>query len=619
MADIIQLLPDSIANQIAAGEVIQRPASVVKELMENAVDAGATAVNLIIKDAGKTLIQVVDNGCGMSPRDARLSIERHATSKIRNAADIFEIRTMGFRGEALASITAIAQVEIKTRRQSDDFGVKLLVENSRMQSEEACQMNPGTSISVKNLFYNVPARRNFLKSDTVEYNHILNEFQRVAMAYPDIFFSMHRDNQEIYHLQPGNHKLRISAIMGSQTPKKLVDVEEDTDVVIISGFAGKPEYSKKTRGDQYFFVNKRFIRSPYLHHAVVSAYEDLLPADSHPLYAIFLDIDPRRIDVNVHPTKQEIKFEDEKLIYNYLKVAIRHALGKYSIIPRMDFDQEISFNEDRLNQAQKFSAPDTGKSSFSPDTSSKGLSFSDVVRNKHNLENWEAIYDGLTASSNTLDEKPTAPATLTLESSLQDTPDDGPTPVSGQKVPYQIHGMYIVSQIKSGFLLIDQQAAHERILYERFKQMLDKKVSSAQRQLFPKTLEFSPREAAILEEILEDIRLLGFDIEAFGKNAFLINGIPDNLLEHQDERALLEMLIDQFNRNLELRIDAGENVARSLARSGAIRKGQVLEPTEMQALIDQLFACEIPFKSPSGKNCIITFDLDELARRFDHA
>lgn len=619
MADIIQLLPDSIANQIAAGEVIQRPASVVKELMENAVDAGATAVNLIIKDAGKTLIQVVDNGCGMSPRDARLSIERHATSKIRNAADIFEIRTMGFRGEALASITAIAQVEIKTRRQSDDFGVKLLVENSRMQSEEACQMNPGTSISVKNLFYNVPARRNFLKSDTVEYNHILNEFQRVAMAYPDIFFSMHRDNQEIYHLQPGNHKLRISAIMGSQTPKKLVDVEEDTDVVIISGFAGKPEYSKKTRGDQYFFVNKRFIRSPYLHHAVVSAYEDLLPADSHPLYAIFLDIDPRRIDVNVHPTKQEIKFEDEKLIYNYLKVAIRHALGKYSIIPRMDFDQEISFNEDRLNQAQKFSAPDTGKSSFSPDTSSKGLSFSDVVRNKHNLENWEAIYDGLTASSNTLDEKPTAPATLTLESSLQDTPDDGPTPVSGQKVPYQIHGMYIVSQIKSGFLLIDQQAAHERILYERFKQMLDKKVSSAQRQLFPKTLEFSSREAAILEEILEDIRLLGFDIEAFGKNAFLINGIPDNLLEHQDERALLEMLIDQFNRNLELRIDAGENVARSLARSGAIRKGQVLEPTEMQALIDQLFACEIPFKSPSGKNCIITFDLDELARRFDHA
>ncbi len=619
MADIIQLLPDSIANQIAAGEVIQRPASVVKELMENAVDAGATAVNLIIKDAGKTLIQVVDNGCGMSPRDARLSIERHATSKIRNAADIFEIRTMGFRGEALASITAIAQVEIKTRRQSDDFGVKLLVENSRVQSEEACQMNPGTSISVKNLFYNVPARRNFLKSDTVEYNHILNEFQRVAMAYPDIFFSMHRDNQEIYHLQPGNHKLRISAIMGSQTPKKLVDVEEDTDVVIISGFAGKPEYSKKTRGDQYFFVNKRFIRSPYLHHAVVSAYEDLLPADSHPLYAIFLDIDPRRIDVNVHPTKQEIKFEDEKLIYNYLKVAIRHALGKYSIIPRMDFDQEISFNEDRLNQAQKFSAPDTGKSSFSPDTSSKGLSFSDVVRNKHNLENWEAIYDGLTASSNTLDEKPTAPATLTLESSLQDTPDDGPTPVSGQKVPYQIHGMYIVSQIKSGFLLIDQQAAHERILYERFKQMLDKKVSSAQRQLFPKTLEFSPREAAILEEILEDIRLLGFDIEAFGKNAFLINGIPDNLLEHQDERALLEMLIDQFNRNLELRIDAGENVARSLARSGAIRKGQVLEPTEMQALIDQLFACEIPFKSPSGKNCIITFDLDELARRFDHA
>lgn len=619
MADIIQLLPDSIANQIAAGEVIQRPASVVKELMENAVDAGATAINLILKDAGKTLIQIVDNGCGMSTRDARLSIERHATSKIRKASDIFEIRTMGFRGEALASITAIAQVEIKTRRHADDFGVRLLVENSEVQLEEACQMNPGTSISVKNLFYNVPARRNFLKSDTVEYNHILSEFQRIAMAYPDIFFSLHKDNQEIYHLPAANHKQRISSLMGSQTPKKLVDVGEDTDVVTISGFVGKPEYSKKTRGDQYFFVNNRFIRSPYLHHAVVSAFEDLLPADSHPLYAIFLEIEPQRIDINVHPTKQEIKFEDEKLIYNYLKVAVRHALGKYSIIPRMDFDQEISFNEDRLNQPADFSSSSENKpASFGSDSSSKGISFSDVVRNRHNLENWESIYEGLTTSSDDVPQPP-APTTLTLESSLQDSPEDTSNNQQAQKAPYQIHGMYIVSQIKSGFLLIDQQAAHERILYERFKQMLDKKVTSVQRQLFPKTLEFSTRESAILSDIIEDIRLLGFEVEAFGKNTFLVNGIPDDLLGHQDERALLEILIDQFNRNLELRLDTGENIARAMARSGAIRRGQILDATEMQALIDQLFACEIPFKSPSGKNCIITFDLDELARRFDHS
>jgi len=618
MSDIIQLLPDAIANQIAAGEVVQRPASALKELMENAIDAGATTVNVFIKDGGKTLIQVVDNGCGMSPRDARLSIERHATSKIRKAEDVFAIRTMGFRGEALASIAAIAQVELKTRRQSDELGLRLQVANSEIVAEEACQMVPGTSISVKNLFFNVPARRNFLKSDSVEYNNLLHEFQRIAMAYPDIFFTLHRDSQEVYHLPPTNHKQRISAFMGNQTPKKLIDVTEETDVVGISGFVSKPEYSKKTRGDQYFFVNKRFIRSAYLHHAVMSAFEDLLPADAHPIYAIFLDIEPHRIDINVHPTKQEIKFEDEKLIYNYLKVAIRHALGKYSIIPRMDFDQEVSFSEDRLSQPAPVFSNDPAPKTRLPGSDSPGISFSDVVRNRHNLENWESIYEGLTTSAPQTPEEPQA--TLTLESSFHNNSgDSGPTQQHTLKAPYQIHGMYIISQIKSGYLLIDQQAAHERILYERFKQVLEQRTPSVQRQLFPKTLEFSPKEADVLSEILEDIRLMGFEIEAFGKNAFLINGIPGDLTGQKDERALLETLIDQFNRNLELRLDTRENIARAMARSGAIRKGQLLEPAEMQALIDQLFACEIPFKSPSGKNCIITFDLDELARRFDHS
>jgi DNA mismatch repair protein MutL len=618
MSDIIQLLPDAIANQIAAGEVVQRPASALKELMENAIDAGATTVNVFIKDGGKTLIQVVDNGCGMSPRDARLSIERHATSKIRKAEDVFAIRTMGFRGEALASIAAIAQVELKTRRQSDELGLRLQVANSEIVAEEACQMVPGTSISVKNLFFNVPARRNFLKSDSVEYNNLLHEFQRIAMAYPDIFFTLHRDSQEVYHLPSTNHKQRISSFMGNQTPKKLIDVTEETDVVGISGFVSKPEYSKKTRVDQYFFVNKRFIRNPYLHHAVMSAFEDLLPADAHPIYAIFLDIEPHRIDINVHPTKQEIKFEDEKLIYNYLKVAIRHALGKYSIIPRMDFDQEVSFSEDRLSQPSPVFNNDPAPKTKLPGSDSPGISFSDVVRNRHNLENWESIYEGLTTSAPQTPEEPQA--TLTLESSFHDNSgDSGPAQQHTLKAPYQIHGMYIISQIKSGYLLIDQQAAHERILYERFKQVLEQRTPSVQRQLFPKTLEFSPKEADVLSEILEDIRLMGFEIEAFGKNAFLINGIPGDLTGQKDERALLETLIDQFNRNLELRLDTRENIARAMARSGAIRKGQLLEPAEMQALIDQLFACEIPFKSPSGKNCIITFDLDELARRFDHS
>ncbi|MFT6320836.1 MAG: DNA mismatch repair protein MutL, partial [Granulosicoccus sp.] len=348
MADVIQLLPDSIANQIAAGEVIQRPASVVKELMENSIDAGSTQIKLIIKDAGKTLIQVIDNGCGMSETDARMSFERHATSKIREAKDLFAIKTMGFRGEAMASIAAIAQVEMKTRKHNEDVGVRLMMEGSEIKSQEPCQCNAGTSISIKNLFYNVPARRNFLKTTTVEMRHIIDEFQRVALANPDIFFSLHHNGTEVFHLPESNLRQRIVNIFGQHSNKKLVPVLEETEALSLEGFVGKPEFAKKTRGEQFFFVNRRFIKSGYLNHALMGAYEDVLAKDTYPLYVIFIEIDPARIDINVHPTKQEIKFDDERLVYNYLKVSVRHALGQYSITPTLDFDQEQILNNHPL-------------------------------------------------------------------------------------------------------------------------------------------------------------------------------------------------------------------------------------------------------------------------------
>ncbi|NRA51814.1 MAG: DNA mismatch repair endonuclease MutL, partial [Phaeodactylibacter sp.] len=343
MADLIQLLPDAIANQIAAGEVIQRPASAVKELMENAIDAGATEIKLVVKDAGKTLIQVIDNGCGMSETDARMAFERHATSKIRAANDLFAIRTMGFRGEALASIAAIAHVEIKTRRHSDELGTRLVIEGSEVKSQEPCQCPQGTTISIKNLFYNVPARRNFLKSNPVEMRHINDEFQRIAIANSDIFFSLHHNDSEIFHLPAGKLRQRLIGVFGSASNKKLVPVSEETEVLRLQGYVGKPEFAKKTRGEQYFFVNNRYIKSAYLNHGLVSAYEELLPSGSYPLYVIFIDIDPKRIDINVHPTKQEIKFEDERLVYNYLRAAVRHALGQYNIMPSLDFDQDPTF------------------------------------------------------------------------------------------------------------------------------------------------------------------------------------------------------------------------------------------------------------------------------------
>ena len=618
MAEIIQLLPDSIANQIAAGEVIQRPASVVKELMENSIDAGSTSVKVIIKDAGRTLIQIIDNGCGMSEIDARMSFERHATSKIRAANDLFSIRTMGFRGEAMASIAAVAQVEMRTKLHANELGLRIVIEGSELKTQEACQCTAGTNIAVKNLFFNIPARRNFLKTNTVEMRHILDEFQRLAIAHPDIFFSLHHNNGELFHLPAGNLRQRVIGVLGNNYNKRLVPVSEETDIIKLFGFVGKPEFAKKSRGEQLFFVNRRFIKSGYLNHAVLGAYEDLLPPDTYPLYIIFIDIDPAHIDVNVHPTKQEIKFDDERLVYNYLKVAVRHALGQHSIMPSLDFDQETSFSNTRASAPRTSSSPRDAISTGSSSITIPG----EAQRQDNNLKNWESFYENLKSAdvigSDSTEEE--AEESVTIEStwSEENTLDDQQKTFSKpQRLPYQIHSTYIVSHIKSGFILIDQQSAHERILFEQYLKVLEEQSASTQKELFPRNISLSPADAEIFKSILPEINLLGFDLQEFGANTFIINGIPAELNSKVDELEMIESLLEQYKNNLEFKLNVKENIARSMAKSASIKRGQQLEKEEMQALIDRLFACEIPFKSPSGRNCFITFDFDELEKRFN--
>ncbi|MFK7772582.1 MAG: DNA mismatch repair endonuclease MutL [Saprospiraceae bacterium] len=635
MADVIQLLPDSIANQIAAGEVIQRPASVVKELMENSIDAGSTQIKLIVKDAGKTLIQVIDNGCGMSETDARMSFERHATSKIRAAKDLFAIKTMGFRGEAMASIAAIAQVEMKTRKHNEDVGVRLTIEGSEIKSQEPCQCNAGTSLSIKNLFYNVPARRNFLKTTTVEMRHIIDEFQRVALANPDIFFSLHHNGTEVFHLPESNLRQRIVNMFGQNSNKKLVPVLEETDALRLEGFVGKPEFAKKTRGEQFFFVNRRFIKSGYLNHALMGAYEDVLPKDTYPLYVIFIEIDPARIDINVHPTKQEIKFDDERLVYNYLKVSVRHALGQYSITPTLDFDQEQILNNHPLpnmNESRReavsgppFLGGSVGNTSSGSGTTSGGEryeTFSSKANNtpldSSNLQNWKKMYDGLDEFDPSQDEK-IGDQPITIESGMSEGNqlDDGSNSFSKDVKPlFQIHSTYIVSHIKSGYILVDQQAAHERILYERYLSMLNEKEAVTQKELFPRNITLNPADAEILKDLLPQINLLGFDIQEFGKDAFVIHGVPADLKSSQDEQKIIEQLLEQYKSNRDLDLNILENIARAMARSSAIRKGQSLTQEEMRELVDQLFACAMPFTSPTGKKCFVTFELEELSKKF---
>ena len=618
MPDIIQLLPDSVANQIAAGEVVQRPASAVKELVENAIDAGADKIQLILKDAGKSLIQVIDNGCGMSLTDARMCFERHATSKIRKAEDLFAIRTMGFRGEAMASIAAIAQVELKTRRHEDELGTCILIEGSEVISQQACSANTGTSISVKNLFYNTPARRNFLKSNPVEFRHIVDEFQRISLANPSVFFTLHHDGQEVYHLPAAPLKQRIVHLFGNNYNQRLVPVEEDTSIIKLHGYVGKPEFARKTRGEQFFFVNNRFIRDAYLNHAVLTAFDELLPDESYPLYVLFIGIDPSKIDINVHPTKTEIKYQDEKSIYAIIRSAVKRSLGRYNITPSLDFDQENSI--EHLITSKPLEQIVQPTIAFNPDFNPFAAEIKKADREipflrsaaEHQRttipQNWDTLYE-IAKKETQAQQEMHAEKTIPVQ--------EQEVSKSSERQLFQIHNRYILSQIKSGFMLINQQSAHERILYERFLHQLENHSGTSQQSLFPQSVTLQSSDFELLKELLPDIRALGFDIREFGKNTVVVEGIPADL-SNVAEHALLEHLLEGFKNNLAiLKLDKRDNLARSLARNGAIKAGTRLSLEEMNLLIDQLFACQMPNLALNGKPVISTFTLNELAERFE--
>ena len=617
MADIIQLLPDAVANQIAAGEVVQRPASAVKELIENAIDAGADKIQVILKDAGKSLIQIIDNGCGMSLTDARMSFERHATSKIKKADDLFAIRTMGFRGEALASIAAIAQAELKTRRHEDELGTCIFIEGSEVLSQEACSANTGTSISIKNLFFNVPARRNFLKSNPVEMRHIIDEFQRVALADPQVFFSLHHDGQEVYHLPPVTLKQRIIHLFGNNYNQRLVPVEEDTSIIKLHGFVGKPEFARKTRGEQFFFVNNRFIRDAYLNHAVLTAFYELLPDDTFPLYVLFIDIDPSKIDINVHPTKTEIKYQDEKAIYAIIRAAVKRSLGRYNITPSLDFDQENSI--EHLVTPKPFEEIVAPTISFNPDfnpfnserQTEREIPFlrdSGEHRSSPIPQNWDTLYEISKKEANIQHPIHTEKTVVADEQEINKP---------SERQLFQLHNRFILSPIKSGFMMISQQAAHERILYERFLQQLQNHSGVSQQSLFPQSVTLNSSDFELLKELLPDIRALGFDIREFGKNTEVVEGIPADL-NNIGEHELLEQLLEGVKNNQAiLKLDKRDSLARSLARNAATKTGTKMSLEEMNLLIDQLFACEMPNVALNGKLVITTFTLNELLERFD--
>lgn len=615
MPDIIHLLPEAVANQIAAGEVVQRPASAVKELIENAIDAGADQIRLMVKDAGKSLIQVIDNGCGMSAADARLSLQRHATSKINRAEDLFAIRTMGFRGEAMASIAAVAQLEIRTRKHEDELGTVIKVAGSEILSEEVDAAPAGTSIAVKNLFYNIPARRNFLKSDGVELRHIIDELQRVALAHPEIHFTMHQDGSEVYHLPPTSLKQRIIHLFGKNYNERLVPIEEDTTIIKLKGFIGKPQYARKSRGEQFIFVNKRFVRDAYLNHAILKAYEEVLPDDTFPLYVLFIEIDPAKIDINVHPTKTELKYEDEKSIYAIVRSAVKRSLGQYNISPSLDFQQESDFSGlirpkplDEIRPPTIDFNPDFNpfKGEKSSGHSGAYLAGSYLNEDKSNRnQNWEELYE----------------VTQRVETrQLHMDEEMGVNQEADQVAPsrlFQLHKRFVLSQIHSGFMLIDQQAAHERILYEQFLAQLQSRQGSSQQSLFPQTLELNPGDMALVREILPEIQALGFQLREFGKNTFLIEGVPADLGTGLRETEVIESLLEDLkNKQARSLPDRRDQLARSLARSASLKAGVELTQTEMVELIDRLFACESANVSIQGKPVILTFTTQDLLERF---
>ena len=614
MADIIRLLPDHVANQIAAGEVVQRPSSVVKELLENAIDAGATEIKLIVKGGGKTLIQVVDNGKGMSVTDARLSFERHATSKIEKAEDLFNLSTKGFRGEALASIAAIAHVEMMTKTEVDEVGTHIKIEGSKISSQEVVVVPKGTSMLVKNLFFNIPARRNFLKSDNVEYRHITDEFHRVALAHPKIAFHYYNNGSEVFVLPSNDFRKRIVNVFGRKANEKLVPVNEDTQVVRISGFVQKPEFAKKSRGEQFFFANNRFIKSPYLHHAILGAFEGLIRPGTHPGYFLNLEVDPSTIDINIHPTKTEVKFDDEHTLYAYLKSAVKHSLGQFNVVPAIDFEQNQNLDTPYSYQNKQVSSPnvsvDAGFNPFKEETQTipRGGNFT-----KPSAKGWEHLYEGLQVNKQEF-----RPSTITFESEeINSTIFDSEKDQSDRvTTTFQLRKKYIITTIKSGMVVINQSRAHQRVLYEKFLKNITIKEAVSQQLLFPLSLSFSKSELDILSEIKDSLCSVGFVFGEIGSETVEVKGVPVVVVE-SEVQMVMEQLISDFQ--MEISADSfsqSDMLAKTLSKTLSVKTGEFLDDRSQLALVNDLFACKETTLSPFNKPTYVTITENDIDRKF---
>jgi DNA mismatch repair protein MutL len=602
----ISLLPEHVANQIAAGEVVQRPASVVKELLENAIDAGATQIKLIIKDAGKTLIQVIDNGKGMSPFDARMCFERHATSKITKADDLFTLTTKGFRGEALASIAAIAQVELKTKREEDIVAQQVMIEGGKFIIQQECQFAVGSSFTVKNLFFNIPARRNFLKNDQVELKHIIDEIERLAIPYPHIHFIFISNDNEVMNLPANNLMTRIKSLLGNYIQKELVPIDENTPFVKIEGYVSLPEAAIKSKKEQYFFVNNRFVRNPFLNHAVYTAYKDLINNQSHPRYFIFLELNPKHIDINIHPTKTEIKFTDEKTVYMLLVSSIKRALGKANVAPSLDFEQEMSFQTEPAKLNQIYQAPEISyNQNYNPfQTTSKQTNYNPIE--KINKQNWEKLYDGFKQNSEE-------------QRKNENTEQQAIQPIQKESIDFevfQLNSKYIVTTCNQSVFIIDQQRAHERVLYEHFLNTNVSKVASSQQLLFPEHIELSANDFELLKELLSEFKILGFDLEIFGKNNIAVNGQPSDL-EDINIQETIEGILETYKINtIDVKIEKHDNLCRAFAKNAGIKYGKVLDKNEMKLLVSGLLACENPNYTASGKSVLMDLPYQDLEKYF---
>lgn len=614
MSSIIQLLPDHVANQIAAGEVVQRPASVVKELLENAVDAKATDIKLIVKDAGRSLVQVIDNGQGMNVTDSRMCFERHATSKIRHAEDLFSLYTKGFRGEALASIAAIAHVELKTKQENDELGTHIIIEGSKFISQDPAVLPKGTSFAVKNLFFNIPARRNFLKSETVEHRHIIDEFQRVALAHPAIHFTFIHNGSELFNLPSSNLRQRIVNLFAGKTNEKLVPISEETEIVKVQGFIAKPEFSKKSRTEQFFFVNDRFIKSGYLHHAVMAAYEGLLKDGMQPGYFIYLDVPPNTIDINIHPTKTEIKFDDEHSLYAILRSTVKHSLGQFNVAPVLDFERDPNLDTPYHYQEKEASVPliqvDANFNPFADDKPSKSYSGSSYREKRADAPAWESLYVGLKNDVQEIDvhsfEQVAVSSSLFNDVNLEES----------QNRTYQIHKKYIVSSIKSGMMVIDQQRAHQRILYEQYLKNMTVHQASSQQLLFPLELFFSVHEIQLLNELKPSLVTTGFVFDSIENDKVIISGIPVHVTESEVSIVLEELMNDLQSDTPENSFSLNDSIAKSMAKSLAVRTGTYLTEKEQENIVNSLFACKEPDVSPFHKPTFITISVDDLDKKF---